>query len=414
MIQEMRDAILANSQAKTKLHELQLQDTPDEGALAAAHTEYRESEEALRTAVVKDDSEPEVVVEDTEYREKLRIRDRANLGRYIAAAVEGGRVSGAEKDLAAAFNCAEGFMPICMFNDEPTATELREAATEYRAITPVPGTDVQGSRAAVVPAPFERSALAALGVTFPTVPQGVPVYPSLTTAPPAGIKSKGTAVDSTAAAFDLVVRKPRRIGGRVSMAAENLAVLPSMAQTLREGLVDAAADAIDKAGFSTGTADTDGNIAGLFGVATDVTADTTTATFSNFVSKLAGMVDGKYAYGWGDMRLVVGSDTFARLAGQFQSNGDMSVWDYLVGKLASVRVSNRVPAKTGSTQKGILTRNALRQRIKIPVWGGIKLLTDELSDSDKGEIHVTAYALVGSPVVPYTTDMVKEIHPKIT
>ena len=414
MTEAVRKAILANSTAKTTLHELQLQDSPDADALSTAQTEYRESEEALRSAVVKDEEKAdEPVTVDSEYREKMRIRERASLSAYVAAGIESALPDGAEAELAAAFGLKPGYAPLAIL--EPTQTEIRELfeQTEYRAVTDVPSTDAQGSRAAALPAVFERSALASLGVTFPTVQQGVPVYPALTTAPPAGIKAKGAAVDSTAAVFDVVTRKPRRIGGRFTMPVENVAVLPGMEADLRAGLSDAASDAVDKEGFN-GAGDADGAIGGLLSIATDVTADGTEASFVNFVEKIAGLVGNQHAYSWSDIRMAVGSATFAKLAALFQSNSSVSAWDYLAARLGSVRVTNRMPAKASNAQKGLVTLNAMRQRIKMPVWNGIRFIKDEISDAAEGQVHVTAYLLVGSPVVPYTTDMIKEIHPKIS
>ena len=146
MTEEVRKAILANSQAKTTLHELQEQDSPDTAALETAKTEYRETEEALRTAVVADEEEDEQpVTVDSEYREKMRIRERANLGAYIAHGVESTLPDGAEAEFSAAFGLKPGYAPLAIL--EPSQTELREMyeQTEYRADTGVPSTDAQGA-----------------------------------------------------------------------------------------------------------------------------------------------------------------------------------------------------------------------------------------------------------------------------
>lgn len=414
MIEAVRNAILANSQAKTKLHELQEQDSPEADALATAKSEYRESEAALRSAVVSDEEKAdEPVTVDSEYREKMAIRERANLGVYVSNGVENTIPDGAEAEFSAAFGLKPGYAPLAIL--EPSQTELREkhAQTEYRAVTDVPSTDAQGSRAAYLPAVFERSSLAALGMTFPSVAQGIPVYPALTTAPPAAVKAKGGTVPSTAAVFDIVTRKPRRIGGRFTVPAENLAVLPGMEQELRAGLADAASDAVDSEGFSGGS-DGDGAIGGLIGVSTDATADTAVATFVTFVSKIAALVGTKHAYSWSDIRMAVGSATFAHLAGLFQSNGDSSAWDYMAARLGAVRVSDRLPDKASNAQVGLVTLNAMRQQMKMPVWDGIRFVRDEISNAAEGQTHVTAYLLIGSPVVPYTTAMIKQIHPKLS
>ena len=90
----------------------------------------------------------------------------------------------------------------------------------------------------------------------------------------------------------------------------------------------------------------------------------------------------------------------------------MSLFDYLAGKLALLRVSTRVPAAANSGQKGIAVLGAQGQPITVPVWKGVEFIVDPYSQAAKGQRVITAVTLVGSPFIPYGTSQVVEIHPK--
>ena len=413
MNENLKAAMLANSQARTKLNTLQAAETPDATAIASATGEWRESEESLRTALATTPDDP-APVDDREHRERLELREKSSLSAYIAAAVEGTSVTGAEAELAAACGCKAGFLPLDML------LETRELPpVEHRAVTPLPSSgEYQGAQAAVVPAVFQRTAAAALGTIFPVVEQGTALYPAISTAPPAGVKAKSAAAAATASAFTLATRTPRRVTGRFTVRVEDLALFPPMESALRSALVGSAGNAIDDEVFNGAASDftTDGEIRGLFAQATDVSIAGATETFGTGIARYAALVDGEYAYGYNDLRLVLGSATFAQYAGLFQNaqKGDISLYDYVAGKVGSVRVTNRVPAKSGNGQKGLVTLNAVGQPIRVPVWRGIQLFRDQVTDIAKGEIHITAYVLIGSPFVPHGSSMLKEVHPKIS
>ena len=127
-------------------------------------------------------------------------------------------------------------------------------------------------------------------------------------------------------------------------------------------------------------------------------------------------MDGKQSHGWGDIRALIGTDTFELYAGTFANagKGDISLYDYLMGKLGTLRVSTRVPAKASDAQKGIAVLGAQGQPITVPVWKGVELIVDPYTQAGKGQRVVTAVTLVGSPFVPHGTAQVVEVHPKIS
>lgn len=373
--------------------------------------EAQRLEPELRAAIVAEGDPAETrttTTETAEERERRELRGKATIGGYVGACLRNEPVTGAEAEYAAAMGCP-GAMPIDML--APVGVETRAAAgeSEERAVTP--GQNVPAGTQDPIPYVFERTVAARLGVSFPMVPPGVKHYPVLGTAPPAGPKGKDAAADATAAAFTLANRTAKRITGQFVVRREDLAVMPGMEESLRSAMGDSMGDSLDDQ-VLTGNG-TDPNLAGLFKVANDVNAATAVETFATGVARFAEIVDGRYANGWSDLRAVVGVDTFAKYAGLFQSNGDMSLFDYLMGKLGALIVSKRVPAKASNAQKGLVIRTRGSQILEVPLWNGVQFVRDEVTKAAEGQILVTAFLLAGDPHLPYTTNTVVEVHPKL-
>ena len=372
--------------------------------------EYRENESQLAAAILAEGDPGETriarVEEDREAIERRELRGKARVGAFIGACLRGEPVAGAEAEYATACGCP-GAMPIDLLS--PLGHEARQR-TEERAVTP--GQNVPAGTQTPIPYVFERTVAARLGVTMPTVPAGVKYYPVLTTVPPAGPKAKDAAADSTAAAFTLNNRTAKRITGQFVVRREDLAVMPDMEDSLRMAAGDSIGDAFDDQ-VLTGDG-TDPNLSGLFQVATDVAAASDTETFATGVSRFASLVDGQYSNGWSDLRAIIGVSTFAMYAGLFQAKGDMSLFDYLMGKLGALIVSKRVPAMAANAQKGLVVRTRGSQILEVPIWNGLQFVRDEVTKAAEGQIIVTAFLLAGDPHLPYTTNTVVEIHPKLS
>ena len=412
MNEALRAIFLKQSETRERLNVLAAKDKPTDAEtteLVECRNRATAIEGELRTALADTgdghvDDQGEVV--DAETRERRELRGKAKLTNYVRAAAETSAVDGAEAELAAAYGCRPGFMPVDML------AETRQRET--RAVTP--GVELPNPTQGITPVIFQRTAAAALGVSFPTVAQGQAGYPVLTQAPTAGVKAHDAAAPDTAGAFRLDTRVPRRITGAFQVRVEDLAVLPGMEEALNGAINDTLGDVLDAQVFNGAAASftVDGEVRGLFAQAADVTADGTTETFATGVSRFAALTDGQYANGFADLRAVLGVDTFKQYAGLFQSNGDVSLWDYLMGKLGGVRVSKRIPAKASNAQKGLVARTAGSQPIRVPVWQGVQLIRDPYTNATKGQVTVTALMLVGSPHLPYGQSTILEIHPKVS
>ena len=393
------------SEIRTRLAELaEVEDFNDEqrGEISTLRTEMRDVETKLQAAI---EAEPEVretsTTETAEERERRELRSNARVGDFVSAALTGRPVVGASAEYAEAVGLAGNVLPL----------DLLGEAREDRAVTPGPSNETVADTRPTVPFAFKRTDVAALGVSMPMVPPGEAHYPALTTAPPSGMKAEDAAADATAAAFTLTKRTPGRVTGQFVVRLEDIALFPSMEMDLRQAIAGAIANALDDE-VLTGNG-TSPSLNGLFNQATDVTAATNTETFATGVARIAALVDGTHANGWGDVALLLGVDTFALYTSLFQSNGDVSLYDYLAGKVGMVRVSARAPAKASQAQKGLAVLGAQGQPIQVPVWSGLELIVDPYSQAAKGQRIVTAVSLVGSPFIPHGASQVKEVHPKL-
>ena len=291
--------------------------TADQIAEATAMLDNLEARAAALPAEKEPEPDP-AKTGDSEGREIRRLASKARVGAFVKAVLTGQPVKGASAEYAAAIG-ADGMLPLSLL--EP------EGRTETRAVTPGPSNETVTSTRPTVPYAFQRTDAAALGVTMPTVAPGEAHFPALTTAPPAGPKAEDAAADATAAAFSLTKRTPTRITGQFVIRLEDIALFPSMEADLRRAIGRAIADSMDKQVVNgDGTAP---NLSGLFSVATDVAAAGSVETFATGVARIAALVDGTHANGWGDIRLLIGSDTFELYASLFQSNGDMSLYPRL-------------------------------------------------------------------------------------
>ena len=106
-----------------------------------------------------------------------------------------------------------------------------------------------------------------------------------------------------------------------------------------------------------------------------------------------GRVDGRYATSPEDLRVVMGSATFAHAASQYRGNNDNT--DALYAMKAAgvaVKVSAHVP-DLAATKQNAIVRLGMRRDMVAPIWQGIQLVPDEITKAAKGEIVISAIML---------------------
>ena len=167
------------SEVRARLNELAGVETLDDAQRTELDTltgEYRDVEARYRAALTAESAELETreagPPADPETREARELLGRAQVGRWVTAALRGRSVDGIEAETGAAFDCP-GLIPLELLGEA--------RAVEHRAITPAPSADTAVNVAPIMPAVFDRSAAAFLGIEMPTVAAGTASYPVLTT-----------------------------------------------------------------------------------------------------------------------------------------------------------------------------------------------------------------------------------------
>ena len=395
MTEQIRKLMIRDSEIRERINRLQAVETrTDEqaGELTAARTEFATVQAELRAALSDDDQGGDRG--DGEARERREVRSRAAIHRYVAAALSGSALSGAEAECSAAHGCP-GLVPLELFGgDQGETRETREA-------TPAPAADTVTSTAATVHPVFDRSVAAYLGIDMPTVAAGQANYPYLNTSATAAPKAKDGAAPETAGAFGVRTATPKRITGAFRIRREDMALLASLESDLRSNLTSVMTEAYD--GQLLNGDNTDPNLNGLFAQLTDPTAPAAGAeTFARYVAAAAGHVDGTYATELTGVRALVGVETYRHMASTFASNQDStSALSYLRAETGGVRASGRVPDASSNVQQAVVRRtNPAGDRVAVsPVWQGMELIRDPYTDAAKAHVIVTALVLVGSPVI---------------
>ena len=361
----------------------------------------------LVAAIAAEEADPRLrggqAAGDGENRERLELRGRARVGGYLAAALRGRQVSGAEAELQEAAN-VDG-IPLELW--EPTP-EQRAAQREQRDISPAPGT-VGINLDPIRPAVFAPSVLPRLGVEMPMVGSGTYATGTVSTSPTAGAVAKSAAVPNTPATITVGSTQPHRIGAQLQLTLEDIAAVgaQNFEAILRQQISLTLADEIDKQGLNgDGTGN---NLSGLFkALLPDPGAPAAgVATFDSFISEFAGGIEGLWAVNMAQVAILCGVETYQLSARTFrdaagQDLGDMAFADYAMMKFGGWWTNKRMPAKAAHIQQAILYRmgrslmggSEMIRTAVCPHWGYVSI-DDIYSGSAKGVRYFTASVLLG-------------------
>ena len=374
------------SEKREKLNKLNLLDdlsTEQKTERDTLTTRLVEIEPEIRAAMTAENV-TEFNTNDVENRELRALANKASVGRIMQAAVEHRAIDGAEKEIQDHYKLDGNQIPLIMLRTE----------REIRAVTPAPS-DVAQTQSMIIPGVFPMACAAFLGVDMPTVPNGDAVFPVLTTNAVAGTPAEnaipsGTGIDNegfTTGAFSAEVLSPGRIQAAFFYSREDRARFAGMDEALRMNLSDALSDKLDQQVLNGGE--------GLFN-STNLTNHNVSAvtSYALYKSQLAyGRVDGTWASGVGDLRIVCGSGTYAHAATQYRgNNADQSALDELIDKTGGVKVSAHVPAVASSKQNAVI-RLGMRRDMVAAMWEGVTLIPDEITKASTGQIVITAVML---------------------
>lgn len=409
-IREKLNALLAK-ETRTDAEDVELRDLTAEAqrlepelraALAAESITEREAREAAGAAGVV----------DAETRERIELRNRATLGGFLLAALQGRLPGGVEAEYAAACEVPEG-IPIDLFERDRPVREARAVETRQGdVVTPAPATGQGATLAPVQPFVFADSIASRLGIDMPQVGSGSYSEATISTALSAGPKGKGTAATSTAAALTTVTANPRRISGRLSLAVEDIAQVGvgNFESSLRENARAVLADAYDGQCINgDGTAP---NVEGLIAQLTNPADPTAVADFDAFLRAFADQIDGLWASRVADVAILANVDAYKLSARSFRdhtiddtgkaaaSRGSVSFADYAREHTAGWWTNKRMPATASNVARGIVHRRGRTglRTASHPVWANIAI-DDIYSDSGSGQRHFSLHVLVGSKVL---------------
>ncbi len=367
---------LRASEIRKRLAELAaIEEMTDElrSEIGTLRTEYVDVEAKYQASVTSEDSPAETRFEDTEGRELRSLIDGSDVGAIFSATLEHRQTDGHTAELQQHFGLGANQVPLTLL--------------ETRAVTPAPG-QVAQNQSAIIPGVFPQSCAAFMSVDMPTVAVGEAVYPVLSTNADVHTPAENGPAAETTGSFAADVLSPSRLQASFFYSREDRARFSSMDEALRMNLSDALADGLDKQilagtnGLFTGTNLANHNVAAV-------------TSYANYRSELGyGRVDGTYAGGVGDLRIVMGASTYGHAAGVFRSDnaGDRAALEDLMSVTAGVKVSAHVPAAASNKQNAVIRLGSRRDMVS-PIWEGITLIPDEITKAANGQIVVTAVML---------------------
>lgn len=421
----LRELVDRQSHDRQKAIELSRVDTLDDAQRAeldTVETRAADTERQLRAARVAVEAEDEKTKTETraepdaEHRARVELRGRSRLGSYIAAALQGRQVVGAEAEFSAASGVPAGHIPLDLF--EADRPEVR-----VDAATVSPTTGLGATLAPIQPFVFSESIAPRLGIAMPQVGSGAYSEATITMSLTAAAKVKGVAQDSTAAVLTTVTANPRRIAARLTIGMEDIAQIgvANFEAALRENATQKLSDEYDRACISgNGTAP---NVNGLINQLTNPTDPTAITTFDGFVGAFVDQVEGLWAGTGKDVAIVTNADVWGLSGKTFRdrvidtgqrggvSLGDMSFSDYATAHFGGWWCNSRMPATASTIARGIVYRMGKPglRTASHPTWGSISV-TDIYSDAASGQTHFTLAVLVGDKVLivqPSAYDLVE-------
>lgn len=340
--------------------------------------EFRDLETRYRAALVAEGDEEQRTRSqfdegDAEARELQRLTDAASLGAIFSCALEHRQTDGETAELQQHLGLGSNQIPLALLR------------IEERAATPAP-TNVGQTQQAIIPGVFPRAAGSWLSVDMPTVGVGDATFPVLKTNADPGTPAKGASQAETTGAFSAEVLTPGRIQASFFYNREDRARFAGMDEALRSNLSDALSDKLDQQiisganGLLTGTNLDDNDASGV-------------TSYADYKSLVYGSIDGKFANGAGDIRVLVGPESLAHMANVYLQNTDtQSALDQLSRVSGGVRVSAHVPGAASSKQECVI-RRGMRRDMVAPVWEGVTIIPDEVTKADSGQIVITAVML---------------------
>ena len=388
---------LRQSEARQELADL-LESDADNEKIGTLNVEMRSLDrQIVGHKIANPEPESRVVKGSPEGRELRQLIDKSNVGEIFDAALGKRAVDGASAEIQKHYGLDVNQVPLAMLvKDWPGDDDL-----ETRAVTPAPG-NVGQEQNSIVPYVFPQSAAAFLGVVMPTVPVGEAVYPILTKELDVRTPAENAEAEETTGSFSADVLSPSRIQAAFLYSREDRSRFAGMDAALRQNLIEGLDDGLD-AEILNGTN-------GLFaGTNLSNNNQTTNDTFDSYLSNLCwNQIDGRYAAMASDLSMVVGAATLKDLGATYRNTSvDRSALDRLMELTSGVRVSAHVPVPATNRQN-VVIRRGMSMTAVAPVWEGITIIPDEVTQAKKGQLVITAVMLFAMKVLRTGAGLVKQ------
>ena len=168
-----------------------------------------------------------------------------------------------------------------------------------------------------------------------------------------------------------------------------------MSESLRENLASALSDKVDQQIINGA----EGLLNGTNLQNHNASAVTTYADYRDLLAY--GRVDGKFASGVSDIRILLGAGTHGHAAKQFRSAnaGDRAAIEDLMQVTGGVRVSDHIPAVDSSHKQNAIVRLGSRRDAVCAMWQGVSLIPDEITKAASGQIVITAVLLCATKIL---------------
>ena len=373
---------LEMSENRERLNALLSRDALDEGQrseMEKLSKRQMECESELRAVLLAEPEPTRTAGDSAEQRELNQLVERADLADLFTCVIEHRQIDGPVKELQGHFGLLGNQIPLAML--------------ETRAVTPAPA-EVGQTQSEIVPAVFPMSCATWLGISSPTVGVGDAIFPVLVTSATAGTPAENAAQADTTGSFSAEALSPSRIQAAFFWSREDQARFSGLSESLRDNLTMALGDKLDQQILNG----TNGLFNGTNLANHDVTAVTAYADYRDLLAY--GRVDGKYAMTVSDLKVLMGSGTYAHAAKQFRSDnaGDRAALEDLMSVTNGVKVSAHVPA-VASTKQNAVVRLGMRRDAVAPIWQGPLLIPDEVTLAAKGQVMVTAVMLHAVKVI---------------
>ena len=369
---------LRQSEARQELAGL-LESDPDSDKIGSLSLEMRSLDrQIVAHKLAKPEPETRVVEGSPEAREMRELRNQSHIGDVFDAALNSKPMSGAMAEFQKETGLAGNEFSIRQLMDSERM--------EHRAATPAPG-NVESQQGNVIPYVFPQSVASFLSIPQPVIGVGDATFPVLTSELSVETPAENATTTETTGSFSAELLSPKRLSASFFFSREDRARMAGLEESLRQNLSMGLMDGLDGEIISG----TNGLLNAMILGNHNVTSQTSYALYR---SQLAySRVDGRYASGTEDIRIIMGAEAYAHAAAQYRGNNDnVDALMALKRETGGVRVSAHVPDESSNKQNQ-LVRLGMNMDAVAAVWENIAIIPDELTLASSGQIKLTAIML---------------------